>query len=479
MVFYFVQRGETLYAIAKRYQTTVHAIVAANRLEDPNAICPGQALIIPRPGEVPSPPPGGIVHLVRQGETVFHLAKKFGAPPHDILRANQIAHPEFILPGQQLVIPERMEPGDDWPMLGRTPGRAGASPVVLQGKPEEGWSYTPRKNVGLCPSAPVVRYDRVYVGLGDGFFYAFDRTNGRVKWRVPAGDFRVPAGERVTLAAPAVFDGLAYFTGADGCLFAVDAYTGQHIWKVTLGASLTSPAVFDGVIYLGSSDEHVYAVEGKTGALAWKKRLGANLVHPVAVGDDRVYAMTGAGKLVAVDAQTGEMIWQIDSDPEPAPVFAEVILLAGQDAYDPKTGQHLWHTELGAGQPVVRVDEVIYPSAVVDIFAGKAFWSGSSEPMKPSHNSQESYAESGAAAEPEVTVAPQAPPPLTCHVATGTLVIGLGLDAHLYGWDVTNGVMLWKKALKAPASQLPAVAPGQLFVSLEDGSVRTYQFATE
>ena len=49
MVFYFVQRGETLFAIAKRYQTTVHAIVAANRLEDPNAICPGQALIILRP----------------------------------------------------------------------------------------------------------------------------------------------------------------------------------------------------------------------------------------------------------------------------------------------------------------------------------------------------------------------------------------------------------------------------------------------
>lgn len=52
MVFYFVQRGETLVAIARRYKTTVHAIVAANRLEDPNAICPGQALIIPRPGEV-------------------------------------------------------------------------------------------------------------------------------------------------------------------------------------------------------------------------------------------------------------------------------------------------------------------------------------------------------------------------------------------------------------------------------------------
>lgn len=95
MVFYFVQRGETLYHIAQRYQTTVHAIVAANRLEDPNAICPGQALMIPKPGEVPSPPPGGIVHLVRPGETIFHLARKFGSTVPEIMRANQVAHPDF------------------------------------------------------------------------------------------------------------------------------------------------------------------------------------------------------------------------------------------------------------------------------------------------------------------------------------------------------------------------------------------------
>lgn len=469
MVFYFVQKGETLYQIAKRYQTTVHAIVAANRLDDPNAICPGQALIIPRPGEVPSPPPGGIVHLVRSGETVFHLAAKFGTSAVDILRANQIAHPEFVAAGQQLVIPERMEAGDDWPMLGRTPGRAGTGPVALEGTPSEGWSYTPRKNLGIRPSAPVIRYDRVYVGLGDGYYYSICRQTGRTKWRLPAAEPEVLAGMGDDpLPAPAVFDGLAYLCGPDGAIVAVDAYSGQHIWKTATGRIVASPAVSRGVVYLGTADGYVYALEAKTGAIAWKRNVGVPVTLPVAVGDDHVFACADDGTLVALDGENGEVFWQVTTDLPGAPIFAEVVVLAAGRAHDPRDGHVLWRVGAGGSLPVARIDQVIYPGGTVDLFTGslqRAQVAGATG-LSP-------------APAPDGAVELPAPPtPLRSHVATGSLMIGVGEDGRLHAWDVASGRAVWLYALGGPSRQPPAIAPGQVVVSLESGGVQTFTFPT-
>lgn len=55
-----VQRGESLNAIARRYGVTIAAIVTANNIVNPNLIYPGQRLVIPVGGVVPTPtpPPG-------------------------------------------------------------------------------------------------------------------------------------------------------------------------------------------------------------------------------------------------------------------------------------------------------------------------------------------------------------------------------------------------------------------------------------
>lgn len=47
MRIYIVQRGDTLWKIAKRYDTTVDAIVQANSIQNPDSIMPGQKLVIP------------------------------------------------------------------------------------------------------------------------------------------------------------------------------------------------------------------------------------------------------------------------------------------------------------------------------------------------------------------------------------------------------------------------------------------------
>ena len=54
---YTVQRGDTLFALARKFGVTVAAIVAANHITNPNLIKTGQVLTIPDPSSfAPTPP---------------------------------------------------------------------------------------------------------------------------------------------------------------------------------------------------------------------------------------------------------------------------------------------------------------------------------------------------------------------------------------------------------------------------------------
>ncbi|HID86085.1 MAG TPA: LysM peptidoglycan-binding domain-containing protein [Anaerolineae bacterium] len=99
-----VQRGETLFSIARRYGTTVEAIVLANRLSDASTIYAGQHLVIPTPaGSTPSASAGH--YTVRPGDTLIAIALRFGTSPVAIAQANNLRHPSLIYVGQQLAIP--------------------------------------------------------------------------------------------------------------------------------------------------------------------------------------------------------------------------------------------------------------------------------------------------------------------------------------------------------------------------------------
>lgn len=467
MVYYFVQKGESLFAIAMRYQTTVHAIVTANRLADPNSITPGQALIIPRPGEVPVPAPGGTVHLVRAGETVFQLAARFETTPQEILRANQVAHPEFILPGQQLAIPERMEAGDEWPTWGRNPTRTAVSPTFPKGTPSRGWSYLPRGVRGYLPSGPVVRYGRVYVGLGDGHYYALERTNGRIRWRVSGceKDGTEAPGEALPLATPLVFDGLAYLCGLDGLIQAVDAHTGAAVWRVATGDRFTgSPGIWNGIIYAGSMNGSVYALEAKTGAQVWQTNLDGPVAAPLCSGDGRIFAVTQCGSLAALSAETGAVLWQAGAPSGAYPVYAEVLVLVGGQAHDPEDGSLHWQVDAGAVSPTVWMDHVIFPWGVVDLFTGAPKTFGSSWGV----GTPGVEADAGASlSEPEE--------PLHCCLSAGKLLIGFTEDGRLCAQEVGSGRLVWTVDLKGEGHQLPAIVGGQLFLTLTSGAVRTYR----
>ena len=105
-VMHVVARGETLLSIASRYRTTVPAIMNRNALVNPNAIYAGQQLVIPAgSGASETPAPRTVQHVVKAGETLSQLARKYRTTVGDILARNpSITDPNHLSAGTMLAI---------------------------------------------------------------------------------------------------------------------------------------------------------------------------------------------------------------------------------------------------------------------------------------------------------------------------------------------------------------------------------------
>lgn len=100
---YIVKWGDTLSSISRRFGVPISVLIAANGIVNPNYIRAGQALWIPAPP--PSPWPGPITHVVQPGENLFRISLRYGTTVQAIQAANGILNPNYIRAGQVLLIP--------------------------------------------------------------------------------------------------------------------------------------------------------------------------------------------------------------------------------------------------------------------------------------------------------------------------------------------------------------------------------------
>ena len=116
---YTVQVGDTLWAIARKYNCSITEIMAANsdRIKNPNRIHAGWQLKIPQSG---APITGGTpdavlpenkksgIYIVRQGDTLWKIARKYGCSVAEIVSLNRelIRDPALIYSGWELKVPQ-------------------------------------------------------------------------------------------------------------------------------------------------------------------------------------------------------------------------------------------------------------------------------------------------------------------------------------------------------------------------------------
>jgi quinohemoprotein ethanol dehydrogenase len=155
-----------------------------------------------------------------------------------------------------------------------------------------------------------------------------------------------------------------------------------------------SPIEANGTIYFTATWDALYAVDARTGQLKWKWipkvshenfspmnpnatdriRIGPSVCcgpanRGVAIYDGKIYMGTLDGRLIAFDAQTGKIVWQVQSAPmgqdysiTGAPRIVKGMVVIGNaggeyavrgyvDAYDAETGKQIWRTYTVPGDP--------------------------------------------------------------------------------------------------------------------------------
>ena len=180
--------------------------------------------------------------------------------------------------------------------------------------------------------------------------------------------------------APIVVDGVMYITGWDGLVWCLDAKTGRELWRYQHAIPFDTPlccgnvnrgaAVAKGKVFVVTLNAHVIALDATTGELIWDSPYGdprageSATVAPLVVKNLVVVGSSGGefgnrGHLDAFDVDTGERRWRCYTVPEPGepgsetwPDDSDAWARGGGNAwvtgtYDPELNLMYW----GTGNP--------------------------------------------------------------------------------------------------------------------------------
>jgi polyvinyl alcohol dehydrogenase (cytochrome) len=180
------------------------------------------------------------------------------------------------------------------------------------------WAF----NLGAVTDArsqPAVIGRYLFIGASTGAFYALDADSGCTLWGFRTAS-RIRGGAAIGNAGgkPAVF-----FSDTAANVYALDAQTGQSIWKVrpvdfSATVATATPRFYNGVVYQAFS--------------SYEETLGAN---------PKYECCKFRGSVVALNAATGDKLWQTFTIPEPAK--ATKTSPAGTQQYGP-SGAAVWST---------------------------------------------------------------------------------------------------------------------------------------
>jgi alcohol dehydrogenase (cytochrome c) len=133
------------------------------------------------------------------------------------------------------------------------------------------------------------------------------------------------------------------------------------VWPMNEGGTnQPSPLARNGTVYLNNTGGVVQALDGRTGNLIWEHRLDGNLaMRGMSLYDDKLFVATSNAHLVALNARTGEIAWDVvmpdGRGSSSGPLVANGRVIQGMggcapyvetkcfiSAYDAATGRQVW-----------------------------------------------------------------------------------------------------------------------------------------
>ena len=231
------------------------------------------------------------------------------------------------------------------------------------------WQYPsePEKDMSFY-AAPVLTEDgQLIVGGYNGVLYSFNPANGNLNWTYEGAESRY-------VGSPLVTPEGIFAPSADNHVYALN-FEGQELWKPfpTDEPIWAQPSTTEdcGCIYVASMDHHIYALDAQTGNLMWKTEdLGGPIVNAPALDDHTLYVSTFANEVLAIDVETQGVLWRSETQDwawaNPL-VDGEQLYVSdisgGFYALDIKTGEQLWQLQPGGeivSAPLVIGEKVYF-----------------------------------------------------------------------------------------------------------------------
>ncbi len=211
------------------------------------------------------------------------------------------------------------------------------------------------------------------------------QIGGRMVWsqRIAKVDFPLQVAVNQTASSGGTFTVAA----SDGTLLALQAETGNELWRMNVGAPLEAGVGSDGrFTAVVTRDNELIVVE--SGRVVWRANLGARVATAPLVAGERVFVMSVDRVVTAYDALDGRSLWVLRRPSDPLTLSQAGVLsafkdtlLAGQGpklaGVDPLHGTLRWEvavaTPRGANE-VERLSDLLAPIARVgDVVCARAF----------------------------------------------------------------------------------------------------------
>jgi outer membrane protein assembly factor BamB len=162
---------------------------------------------------------------------------------------------------------------------------------------------------GFYRLRPVISGDVIYAASADGEVVAVDRKRGKTLWEV---DIDTPLSGGV-----GVYEDALLLGSSEGYALKLDANTGARMWSTALrGEILSAPQSNGKVVVVQTYDGKLQGLDFDSGALLWTYDSNVPVLTvrgtstPI-MQNDRVYAGFANGRVLAFNAQTGGVLWEV------------------------------------------------------------------------------------------------------------------------------------------------------------------------
>ncbi|WP_165503257.1 PQQ-binding-like beta-propeller repeat protein, partial [Actinomadura fibrosa] len=196
----------------------------------------------------------------------------------------------------------------------------------------------------------------VVYACGESEIRALGLADGRERWSVPSSDDPVPVLASGLLIAPEAGSSVR-----SEALVAYDAATGAKRWTFDAGEGMSAaPAVSGTLAYVTGNQGQVYALDTATGQARWRAALGSERLFttgmtatPV-VGGGVLCVTDDSGAVHALDPATGRRRWTSEETTGRGGVFGAAVSVAGPTVYLADAGGNLRALRLGDGKVAWR-----------------------------------------------------------------------------------------------------------------------------